>query len=76
MDVPNSDIIQLMPAEGWEAYYASGNCEDIIDVACFALHRNGEITAMVADYKKGTLIYAVRRPRFLRIVKLESKDYV
>lgn len=76
MDVPNSDIIQIMPAEGWEAVYGAGNCEEIFDVACFALHRNGEIAAMVADYKKGILIYAVRRPRFLRIVKLESKDYV
>jgi hypothetical protein len=75
MFAPNSDIIQIMPAEGWEAYYDNWPTKEIIDVACFALHRNGEITAMVADYKSGKLIYAVKRPRFLRLVKLESKDY-
>ena len=76
MAVQNSDIIQIMPADGWEAYYEAGPTEDIVDVACFALHRNGAITAMIMDHTKGEIIYATRRRGFLKCIKLESQNYV
>lgn len=76
MTTPNLEIIQIIPADGWEAQYNSGNFVDVVDVACFALHHKGKITAMIMDPTNGSLIYATSRRGFLKCIKRESREYL